>query len=941
VENVFIEAPEEGLWSIEVAADNIAMDGDEDTEEVDQPFALVVSGVISEEHELSLGGLELDHYFEVNEPTEFTFQLANIGLSDESDLTVELRVNDKVESTITVDELASGLAEELTLGWTPTREALTPIAIHVQPVEDEARTYNNWLYRTLDVYRPVGKVLFDEAHANDFTYTVMADELETARYHVFALPDGESLTDLALEPITVLVVGQPQTAYTTEELEVLQTFIDSGGGLLVNGDDSAATMRALTDYAGIDWTGQPGLPGSTNQLEDHPVNDAITQLYFNSPNLILEVSGQAQDVVWDETPIFPNLLAAAAPYGQGRLVAISDSHALNDDYLNESDNLAWALNIFGWLNNQIPVPVLDSPEAGLYPVGGALDFDGGSSYDPEGNELTYLWESDREGQFGTEATFSHTLEERGPHTITLTVNDGFKSASAKVDIVMNTAPEPLILVPLDRSMALPGDEVTFEASDEPDPDGDAVTHRWESSLDGLLSEEASFTRDDLTLGEHTVTLTSTDIYGVEGATSILFFINNPPTAVISEPLEDEVFRPSRRVTFAAEGSTDGETPDLLTYSWTSDLDGPLGDEDEISTRLSAGAHVITLTVDDGQAGIATAQVPIMVNTPPQATLESVGDTETDTADSHVDLTWTVNDPDSGGLDIRLYHLGQGEPQLIGLGLETSGTQRWSTADLPEGWTSFKLVVDDGFDTIEVESKSLTIYHAALHPDYYILDDTIEVGEADDEPMEGDELEISFTVVNPSPAEGRAVLVTLYLDDPDDSESLLHEVSLDLPAGGQRTVTYTWTAQPGEHLLFATIQFEDEDISNNQVMESFYVANRPVDKDDDEPDLMIVLLLALLVVMVGGVGLMRHLRSGPEDDEWPESGPAPAAQPGMVPAAGPAVAQSQVQPQLQPQAQPMAQATTCPTCWQPAPFQPAQGYYYCHQCAQWLAVPGTQ
>ena len=87
-----------------------------------------------------------------------------------------------------------------------------------------------------------------------------------------ALPAGESLTEQVLEPITVLAVGQPQEAFTAQEVEVLQTFIESGGGLLACGDDSGATMRALTDYAGIDWTGQPGLPGSTNQLEDHPVN---------------------------------------------------------------------------------------------------------------------------------------------------------------------------------------------------------------------------------------------------------------------------------------------------------------------------------------------------------------------------------------------------------------------------------------------------------------------------------------------------------------------------------------------------------------------------------------------------------------------------------------------------------------------------------------------
>ena len=44
VENVFIDTPEQGIWTIEVSADEVNADGHVETPEMDVDYALVISG---------------------------------------------------------------------------------------------------------------------------------------------------------------------------------------------------------------------------------------------------------------------------------------------------------------------------------------------------------------------------------------------------------------------------------------------------------------------------------------------------------------------------------------------------------------------------------------------------------------------------------------------------------------------------------------------------------------------------------------------------------------------------------------------------------------------------------------------------------------------------------------------------------------------------------
>ena len=94
--------------------------------------------------------------------------------------------------------------------------------------------------------------------------------------------------------------------------------------------------------------------------------------------------------------------------------------------------------------------------------------------------------------------------------------------------------------------------------------------------------------------------------------------NRKPTAIISSPLDNAEFTINSNIFFDASGSSDPDNDDL-TYSWTSSIDGNIGNAATFGRKLSRGTHIITLTVNDGQGGTDTAQITITVKKPSEPT----------------------------------------------------------------------------------------------------------------------------------------------------------------------------------------------------------------------------------------------------------------------------------------------------------------------------------
>ncbi|MCK5561135.1 MAG: PKD domain-containing protein, partial [Thermoplasmata archaeon] len=106
------------------------------------------------------------------------------------------------------------------------------------------------------------------------------------------------------------------------------------------------------------------------------------------------------------------------------------------------------------------------------------------------------------------------------------------------------------------------------------------------------------------------------------------FANQPPSPLISSPLNQSEHDPTSSIHFDGTSSTDPDYWDQLTYYWESDLDGNLGETGEFWKQLSEGTHKITLWTDDAHghnpstSAAITVQKPIAPNDPPNAILTS-------------------------------------------------------------------------------------------------------------------------------------------------------------------------------------------------------------------------------------------------------------------------------------------------------------------------------
>ena len=284
-------------------------------------------------------------------------------------------------------------------------------------------------------------------------------------------------------------------------------------------------------------------------------------------------------------------------------------------------------------------PALNPWSELIMPQTGTLVVNTTGTYDPEGDDFACAIDFNGEGAGWDNQwvcpeeltyTFDYTTEEP-PASATLTVlafDAVGNNASYTVPVMLyNEIPAPIFTVnrPSSASEAL----VTLDGSATVDPEGDALSITYTSSLDGVLQVGSELVWEGhLSRGVHTITMEVTDDRAEHAnqskSNAILLTVDNAePVAVIASP-PAQTFDSSELIFFSANGSgdydaacstfpTEGEWvcaevepatgSEFLVVTWTSSLDGRLTPEGEdwllFEGRLSAGEHEITLSVDDG------------------------------------------------------------------------------------------------------------------------------------------------------------------------------------------------------------------------------------------------------------------------------------------------------------------------------------------------------
>jgi len=237
---------------------------------------------------------------------------------------------------------------------------------------------------------------------------------------------------------------------------------------------------------------------------------------------------------------------------------------------------------------------------------------------------TFSWVSDLEGaEIGNTDWFSRDNLQQGVHIITVTIKDSGGITIVKTFRIQIDLPPLLIIAidnPADGSTFNQGDIISFEGSYTGGMGPYAIS--WKSDLDLEIYTHTSspdFTKNNLTVGTHTITLTVKDNSGQIATASITVIINpsGPLVAAINSPNNgDTFFRIDDFVEF--DGSaTGGVSP--FTYKWESDqIDGDITPTSGPTNKffkndLSANFHIITLTITDNVGATATDNVNITIN----------------------------------------------------------------------------------------------------------------------------------------------------------------------------------------------------------------------------------------------------------------------------------------------------------------------------------------
>jgi PKD repeat protein len=200
-----------------------------------------------------------------------------------------------------------------------------------------------------------------------------------------------------------------------------------------------------------------------------------------------------------------------------------------------------------------------------------------------------------------------------------------------------------------------GKPVLFSATLSFDPDQNltnySMYYRWDfpsQTLEGVDLKVINYT-NFTTPGNYAIRLTVIDEELLEGYDNVTVRIipeNLVPVAVVAIPSNGSRFFTTEFVNFSGAGSYDPEGG-ALAYTWILDGASQLGTGINLSVRLPAGTHQVTLRLQDdrGAEGTAVIAVAVEVNTPPLLESPAV-DPPNGTLDQ--DYTFSVTYTDANG-----------------------------------------------------------------------------------------------------------------------------------------------------------------------------------------------------------------------------------------------------------------------------------------------------
>jgi PKD repeat protein len=424
-------------------------------------------------------------------------------------------------------------------------------------------------------------------------------------------------------------------------------------------------------------SGEPPLPYTTIFIRENNKADAGEGGFFTT---MTDENGEYSSIAHDPGPL---TIWSEIPAGWIQTMPIrGEGIAMFDVGISESNqNLIVDFGLFNPSATQPPPGNTTPPGGGetnkppqanftLSPPEGqaplTVNFDGNSSFDPEGQTIEYQWLMPDGSVFSTEPETIFTFNDPGTYEIKLVVTDNNDQIGDKTTIVTVREPEVAQEPPVAKSFIEPPRGVApltveLDGNSSFDPDGEIVECEWLIETKPPVDDcEARITFEEP--GEYEVTLVVTDNHGLSDQVTKVVFVEekpkNAPTANISlNPISGQA-----PLIVSANGN-DSSDPDgdIIDYQWTVSDGRKASGSQANFTFNSAGQYTISLVVTDNDGlSSATAEKIVTVEEKPKnaptanmfvnpisgqapLTVSANGNNSFDSDGDILDYQWTVSD----------------------------------------------------------------------------------------------------------------------------------------------------------------------------------------------------------------------------------------------------------------------------------------------------------
>jgi subtilisin-like proprotein convertase family protein len=291
--------------------------------------------------------------------------------------------------------------------------------------------------------------------------------------------------------------------------------------------------------------------------------------------------------------------------------------------VTDTDGVTDTASVDVAVTNRHPTAVAADPGLGI--VGQPIMLDASSSTDPDGTVDHYEWDLDNNSSYESDSgmlpTRQVTFATAGTKTVGLRVTDN-DGGTATTTVTFKVTTLPNAVLNATPNPARPAQTVTFDASTSHDPDGTALTYKWDMNNDGTFETNsgstASQTKSWSTPGDYTVKVKVTDGDGASAVASKTVAVVNqlPVPAVVVSGGEAFAGKP---VTLDASGSTDPDGT-IVRYQWDLDANGSFetdtGSTSSVTRTYPNTATIpVKLRVTDNDGGVAATTFSLVVKAP--------------------------------------------------------------------------------------------------------------------------------------------------------------------------------------------------------------------------------------------------------------------------------------------------------------------------------------